>query len=168
MSGRRGGDALFPRDQLVRAVAESYSVAGVLRRLGQANGGAARARVKRSIQAYEVSTAHFVGQGHQAGRPSRTRKTAADILRHSSPGSPRTKTVQLRRALDELGVPHRCQACGTGDVWQGKRLVLEIDHINGDRLDNRLENLRYLCPSCHSQTRNHSTQSRRTAASTGQ
>ena len=62
----------------------------------------------------------------------------------------------LRRALDESGVRQACGECGTGNTWQGKLLVLEIDHINGDRLDNRLENLRFLCPSCHSQTRSFS------------
>ncbi|WP_338933320.1 HNH endonuclease signature motif containing protein [Streptomyces netropsis] len=56
---------------------------------------------------------------------------------------------------------HVCSACGIGGTWQGKRLVLEIDHINGDRLDNRVDNLRYLCPSCHSQTRTFSNRSPR-------
>ncbi|MFF0592602.1 HNH endonuclease signature motif containing protein [Streptomyces antibioticus] len=64
----------------------------------------------------------------------------------------------LRRALDDLAVPRVCAECGVGDIWQGRRLVLEIDHIDGDRLNNRRENLRYLCPSCHGQT---STFSRR-------
>ena len=53
-------------------------------------------------------------------------------------------------------MPHVCDECGIGDTWQGKRLVREIDHINGDRLDNRLENLRFPCPSCHGQTRSFS------------
>jgi hypothetical protein len=44
-----------------------------------------------------------------------------------------------------------CSECGL-DSWLGKSLVLELDHINGIRSDNRLENLRLLCPNCHSQT----------------
>ncbi|MFF9848174.1 HNH endonuclease signature motif containing protein [Streptomyces litmocidini] len=151
-SGRRYGCGIPARDELTQAVACSQSFAGVLKRLGIPDSGAARARVKRGVDTYGISCEHFVGQAHQRGVPSRARKTAAEILVRLEPGAHRTKTAQLRRALDELGVPHVCQACGISDIWRGKRLVLEIDHANGDRLDNRVENLRYLCPSCHSQT----------------
>lgn len=151
-SGRRYGAGLPARDELVQAVARSRSFAGVLKQLGVPDNGAARTRVKRAMASYGLSHEHFVGQAHQRGVPSRSRKDAAEVLVRLEPGAHRTRTAQLRRALDELGVPHICQECGIGDIWQGKRLVLEIDHTNGDRLDNRAENLRYLCPSCHSQT----------------
>jgi hypothetical protein len=145
--------APLARDELAEVVAVSESVAGVVRRLARTGNGASRHHVRRSIEAYGLSTAHFTGQGHSRGRPAPSRKPAAEILRRGEPGARRTKTALLRRALDEHGVPHRCGVCGIGDRWQGKRLVLEIDHANGDRLDNRITNLRYLCPSCHSQTR---------------
>lgn len=45
-----------------------------------------------------------------------------------------------------------CLWCGLSGSWQGKPMTLELDHINGDRDDNRLQNLRFLCPNCHSQT----------------
>lgn len=154
-------DGLLPRDELARAVATSHGLAGVMRALGCSPlGGAGRAKTLRSIEAYGLSTAHFLGQGHSIGRPSANRKSADEILVRLGPDGRRTGTVQLRRALDEIGAPRVCGACGGGEVWQGRPLVLEIDHINGDRLDNRRANLRYLCPSCHSQTRTFSNRRR--------
>ncbi|MCI3222814.1 HNH endonuclease signature motif containing protein [Streptomyces sp. NP-1717] len=150
--GRRRGPNLLPRDELADAVGKAHSIAGVLRILGIPVNGAGRKRVNRSLAAYSISTSHFAGQGHFRGVPSRYRKSADEILIRLASGSPRTSTAQLRRALDDLDIPHICTSCGIGDLWQGRQLVLEIDHINGDRLDSRLENLRYLCPSCHSQT----------------
>ncbi|MFE2278402.1 HNH endonuclease signature motif containing protein [Streptomyces sp. NPDC059454] len=159
-SGRAYGPGLLPRTELAAAVKTSTSVAGVLAALDRSNSGTARALVKRSIEAYGLSTVHFTGQGHYRGTRSPNRKSAAEILVRLAPGCARTKTALLRRSLDDLGVPHVCGECGIGDTWQGRRLVLEIDHINGDRLDNRQENLRYLCPSCHSQTSTFANRSR--------
>ena len=46
-----------------------------------------------------------------------------------------------------------CQcSCGNKGEWQDKKLTLDIDHINGNHRDHRLENLRFICPNCHSQT----------------
>ncbi|WKV20415.1 hypothetical protein 16Q_022c [Pseudomonas phage 16Q] len=59
-------------------------------------------------------------------------------------------------------IPHnKCLWCGIGDNWNGKSLVLQLDHIDGDTSNNDLTNLRVLCPNCHSQTETFASRNRR-------
>lgn len=57
-----------------------------------------------------------------------------------------------KRLLRKGIIEYRCGLCPTEDTWQGKPLSLHLDHINGVNNDHRVENLRFLCPNCHSQT----------------
>ncbi len=80
--------------------------------------------------------------------------------------SDRTETSRysLKRRLLGTGIKAaRCEECGLTD-WRGRRLSLALHHINGDSKDNRLENLRMLCPNCHSQTENFAGRNRKGAA----
>ncbi|GAA3622718.1 hypothetical protein GCM10023079_10700 [Streptomyces chitinivorans] len=141
-----------PADELRRAVAESTSIAGALRRLGRPDNTSSRTAFRRWTSQAGVDTSHFLGQAHQRGRRSTTsvRRPEEILVKHN--GERRTRTALLRRALCETGVPDRCAECGTGPTWYERPMTLEVDHVNGDWSDDRPGNLRLLCPNCHAVT----------------
>lgn len=64
-----------------------------------------------------------------------------------------TNRSKIRRmVIKHKLLPMVCVECGIGDEWNGKPITLQLDHINGDCYDHRIENLRFMCPNCHSQT----------------
>lgn len=142
--------AKYTEDLLKIAVEHSISFAGVLRYLGLRQAGGTQAHIARRIRALGLGTSHFTGQAHQRGKLGPRRRTAEQILIVRPPGSLREKAPALRRALIEIGRPYLCANCGLdpNDI----PLTLHVDHINGEWLDNRAENLRFLCPNCHAQT----------------
>ena len=148
----RSQGPLYSDAALSAAVAESVTYADVLRRLGAPLAGGSYAHLVRRIRRAGLDTSHFLGQAHRRGQVSPGRRNPADVLTVWPPGSFRPKAPLLRRTLITCGVPERCTECGLEVQWQGRPLRLIVDHINGDWLDNRLENLRFLCPNCHSQT----------------
>jgi hypothetical protein len=142
----------YTREMLSEAVAASTSMAGVMRHLGLRQTGGAHAHLRRRITTMGIDTAHFLGSAHYRGTHSLNRLSADQILILRPATANRAKPHTLRRALLEIGRPYLCAECGIGDSWNGRPLVLHVDHIDGRLWDCRAENLRFLCPNCHSQT----------------
>ncbi len=136
-------------DEVGDAVRSSRSVAQVVTRLALRPGGN-QSRLSQRIQSLALDTSHFMGQAWRRG--STTPSVPARPLTELLVVGLSVQTNRLKKRLIEEGWrEHRCESC-LRDSWNGRPIPLELDHINGRRDDNRLANLRMLCPNCHAQT----------------
>lgn len=145
----RARPAPVGREELAEAVQQSDSWAMAARRLGL-SGPAGQVRVKRLAANAGLDASHMLGQA--CGRGLRLGGREAEPLSTVLVPGRRLNTARLReRLLRERLLGPECVACGR-DTWEGAPIPLELDHVNGDRTDNRLQNLRLLCPNCHART----------------
>jgi hypothetical protein len=105
----------------------------------------------------QIGTTHWVNTSSKRGAPGVAKPLNDVLVEHSDYCR---KTLKKRLVKEGL-LPYVCSGCNR-DSWLGKPLALQIDHINGVSDDNRLGNLRFLCPNCHSQTDTFSGRNKRT------
>lgn len=139
----------WAKNELESAVKTSFSFRQVLLKLGLQEAGGNYEQVKKYIREFKLDINHFKGKGWSRGLIGIGKPLIPlnKILKKSSS----FQSFKLKKRLFAAGIKNKnCEECGWAKYSKDGRLPLELDHINGDRHDNRIENLRILCPNCHS------------------
>ena len=143
----------YTKEILEPLVKESVCVVDVIRKLGLRESGGSHSHLSRKIREYGIDTSHFTGKTAARGRNHPQRKTPwQDILVLRNNGR-RQHAIYLRRALIESGREYKCEICGIVPIWNSKELRFQVDHKSRNWLDDRAENLQFICPNCHTQTK---------------
>ena len=144
----------WKENQLKDAVRKSFSIRQVLIKLKLREAGGNYDQIKRYIKEYKLDISHFKGRGWNLGMRGigKPRISLESVLVKDS--SFQSFKLKKRLFIAKLK-PEYCEWCGWSKRTENGYLPLELDHINGDRHDNRITNLRVLCPNCHSLTPHH-------------
>lgn len=132
----------FTKEELAEKVKEANSIRDLVLKLGyKTDGGDSYKTVKNRIEQYGFDISHFYTQ-------ERINRTPENIFVENS-----TANQSVLRRWYEKGhyTEYKCAICGMPPEWNGRPLTLTLDHINGKHRDDRLENLRWICPNCDRQ-----------------
>jgi hypothetical protein len=137
----------YSEAQAREAIAASLTYSDALRRLGLRPAGGNHRTIRRyAEEVWCIPTDHFDAD---AARRAPLRREPTPLEQILVEGS-RYQRALLKERLFAAGIKERrCETCGQGELWRGRRMALILDHVNGVADDNRLENLRILCPNCN-------------------
>lgn len=142
----------FTKEELEEIVKSVLSIAEICRRLDIRPVGGNYKTIKKYINLYDIDISHFTGQGWNTGLRYKPINKIIDISEILVENSTYTSTHHLKIRLIKEGLKeNKCEICKI-ERWFDKPLSFHLDHVNGNNMDNRLTNLRILCPNCHSQT----------------
>lgn len=131
-------------------IKNSVNFSDCSRKIGFSEKGSnSRRQIKKRCEELNISYEHFYETAAERRKP-RPKYELEEILIENSPYTNRTKLKE--RLVREGKMEYKCAFCGNTGEWNDQPLTLQLDHINGVNDDHRLENLRFLCPNCHSQT----------------
>lgn len=131
------------KDQLQDIANRSNTNLEILLSLGYKKSGKSLQKLSKLLSLLDIDTTHF--DNHNSKR----RKLTSVFLVYGSCVD--NQTIKKRIIRENL-IPYSCSECGISDEYNGKYLVLQLEHIDGDPKNNALDNLTFLCPNCHSQT----------------
>ena len=136
-------------EEFIKIIKEANSYSDCLRALGLGtSGGCSTDILKRRISELNCDITHFNSKNHKHNSHN-IKYTLDEILVENSTYA---NIAQLKqRLVNEGRLEYKCAICGIAE-WQGQKLSLHLDHINGINNDHRIDNLRFLCPNCHSLT----------------
>lgn len=141
----------YSYDLLYKASREATSISDLCRTLGIAPIGGNFKTIRRKIEFYQIDISHFKGQAWNKDRRYSKNTELSAFLQPDKV----TKSSKLKSRLIEKGIKKaECEQCKLVE-WLGKPIPLELHHIDGNRLNNVIDNLAVLCPNCHAQTPNH-------------
>lgn len=140
----------YDKKELQIASDRSSSLSGMMQYLNIVPRGRNYSRFRQMIIDLEITTDHWKGRvPPPSGKLSKEEFISKVLVKNG----PKWGSHAVKQRCIEYGILlEKCVECSCLPIWNNKKLVLHLDHIDGDFMNNELNNLRLLCPNCHSQT----------------